>query len=171
MENTPLMQLDLTHAHIGIQVKNLGSATDELNRLFGFTFAEPATPEIHVDVADGSTETLTGSLTVTRQGPPFIEVSEDNPESAVFRTNAGEDISFHHLGFWVDDLQAHIDELVAAGYPIEGAGLNDFGEYRYSYHIVKGLRIELADLRVRDPFEEWGCIGKPDMKALFHPGS
>ncbi|MCQ9368722.1 VOC family protein [Brevibacterium sp. 91QC2O2] len=166
------MKLDLSHAHIGIQVENLDSATQELNRLFGFTFAEPASPDIQVDVPGSSIrEALSGSLTVTRQGPPFIEVSQDDPESKIFRTNPGEQISFHHLGFWVDNLQAHIDELVAAGYPIEGAGLNDFGEYRYSYHIVQGLRIELADLRVRDPFEEWGCIGKPNMKALFHPGS
>lgn len=165
------MQLDLTHAHIGIQAKNLDAATAELNRLFGFTFATPAAPEIEVDVAGGGKEFLTGCLTVTRQGPPFIEVCEDDESSRVFRTNEGEEISFHHLGFWVDDLQAHIQELVDAGYPIEGAGLNDFGEYRYSYHLVKGLRIELADLRVRDPFEQWGCIGEPDMKALFHPGS
>jgi catechol 2,3-dioxygenase-like lactoylglutathione lyase family enzyme len=165
------MQLDLTHAHIGIQVKDFQAATTELTRLFGFTFATPASPEIRVDVGGGPTEALTGNLTVTRQGPPYIELSEDNPESTVFRTNPGEQISFHHLGFWVDDLQDRIDELVAAGYPIEGAGLNDFGEYRYSYHIVQGLRIELADVRVREPFEEWGCIGTPDMKALFHPGS
>lgn len=164
------MEFDLTRAHIGIQVEDLEEATAELNRLFGLEFAEPAEPEIEVDVEGGGKEKATGKLTVTRTGPPYIEVTQNDPGSVIFTTNPGEQISFHHLGFWVDNLQERIAKLVAAGYPIEGAGLNDNGEYRYSYHIIKGLRIELADIRVRDSFEEWGCIGKPDMHALFHPG-
>ena len=163
--------MDLQDTHIGIQVADLDHACEVLGRLFGLTFAEPITDwPIAVRVGVGPEpgapeeeriEHSEGSFTVSRQGPPYLEVTENVAGSQVWHSD-GQPLAFHHLGFWVDDVEHHAQQLVDAGYPIEAGGLDDEGRYRYTYHQVDGLRVEMADARARPAFERWATTGRAD---------
>jgi catechol 2,3-dioxygenase-like lactoylglutathione lyase family enzyme len=151
--------VNLRDAHIGLQVEDLDQACRTLHDLFGLTFAEPITGwPIQVRVGDGIEESE-GSFTVSRQGPPFVEVTQNVEGSQVWHSG-GRPIAFHHLGFWVADVEAEAQRLVDAGHPVEAGGLNDQGRYRYTYHDVHGLRVEMADAGARAAFERWATTGR-----------
>ena len=153
--------MDLRDAHIGIQVEDLAEACALLTELFGLTFAEPISDwPIKVQVGD-DIEHSQGTFTVSRQGPPFLEVTQNVAGSQVWHSD-GRPITFHHLGFWVDDVEGASERLAAAGYPIQAGGLDASGRYRYTYHDVNGLRVEMADARARAPFERWATSGRAD---------
>jgi catechol 2,3-dioxygenase-like lactoylglutathione lyase family enzyme len=153
--------MDLRDAHLGIQVENLERACALLTELFGLTFAEPITGwPIHVRVGD-EVEHSEGRFTVSRQGPPYLEVTENVEGSQVWHSD-GRPLAFHHLGFWVDDVAASSDTLVAAGYPVQAGGLDEQGRYRYTYHEVEGLRVEMAGASARPAFERWAVTGVAD---------
>jgi catechol 2,3-dioxygenase-like lactoylglutathione lyase family enzyme len=153
--------MDMKDAHIGIQVTDLGQACTTLTELLGLTFAEPIQNwPVAVRIGD-TTEHSEGHFTVSRQGPPYLEVTENVANSKIWHSS-GSPISFHHLGFWVEDVGAASDALAAAGYPMEAGGLNEAGGYRYAYHLVNGLRIEVADADARPTFERWATTGQAD---------
>jgi catechol 2,3-dioxygenase-like lactoylglutathione lyase family enzyme len=150
--------MDLQDAHLGIQVHDLTAACGLLTELFGLTFAEPISGwPIRVRVGE-EIEHSKGTFTVSRQGPPFLEVTENVAGSQVWHSD-GRSMAFHHVGFWVDDVHAASQRLTAAGYPVQAGGLDASGGYRYTYHDVNGLRVEMADARARTAFERWATTG------------
>ena len=151
--------MDLQDAHLGLQVESLEQACTLLNRLFGLTFAEPITGWPIAVRVDDEIEESEGRFTVSRQGPPYVEVTENVPGSKVWHSD-GRPMTFHHLGFWVDDVEAASRQLVEAGYPVQAGGLNERGGYRYTYHEVEGLRVEMADAAARPAFERWAVTGE-----------
>ena len=163
--------MDLQDAHIGIQVQDLTEACALLTEMFGLTFAEPISGwPIKVRVGD-DVEHSEGTFTVSRQGPPYLEVTENVAGSQVWHTD-GRPLAFHHLRFWVDDVHGASERLAAAGYPVDAGGLDASGRYRYTYHDVNGLRVEMADARARAAFERWATSGQADgVSADFEPSS
>ena len=76
--------MDLRDAHLGLQVGNLERACAALSELFGLTFAEPITGwPIAVQVGD-EIEESEGRFTVSRQGPPYLEVTENVAGSKIW---------------------------------------------------------------------------------------
>ena len=163
--------MDMKDAHIGIQVQNLDDACAVLGKVLGLTFAEPINDwPVAVQIGD-DVEHSSGHFTVSRQGPPFVEVTENSAGSKIWHSG-GAPMAFHHLGFWVDDVAAASDALASAGYPMEAGGLNQSGGYRYAYHLLDGLRIEVADAGSRPAFERWAVTGQADGVAQeFNPAS
>lgn len=151
----------LQDAHLGIQVENLEQACALLGDLFGLTFAEPITGWPIAVRVDDEIEESEGRFTVSRQGPPYLEVTENVPGSKVWHSE-GQPMVFHHLGFWVDDVAAASDRLAEAGYPVQAGGLDENGRYRYTYHDVAGLRVEMAAAAARPAFERWAVTGEAD---------
>jgi catechol 2,3-dioxygenase-like lactoylglutathione lyase family enzyme len=162
--------MDLRDAHLGIQVENLDRACTLLSELFGLTFAEPITSwPISVRVGD-EIEESEGRFTVSRQGPPYLEVTENVAGSRVWHSD-GQPMAFHHLGFWVDDVEAESTRLAEAGYPAQAGGLDEQGRYRYTYHEVEGLRVEMAGASARAAFERWAVTGVAEgASAAFERG-
>jgi len=162
--------MDLRDAHLGIQVENLDRACTLLTELFGLTFAEPITGwPVAVRVGD-EVEESEGRFTVSRQGPPYVEVTENVAGSKVWHSD-GRPMAFHHLGFWVDDVEAESTRLAAAGYPAQAGGLDEEGRYRYTYHEVEGLRVEMAGAGARAAFEHWAQTGVAEgASAAFERG-
>ena len=150
--------MTMRDAHIGVQVPDLDAAMTLLSDTLGITFAEPVTSTVRVRVGEQVEET-TGRFTVSRQGPPFMEVTEDVAGSKVW-TSDGSPVSFHHLGFWVDDVPAAAARLAQAGYPAEASGLNDADGVRYSYHRLGSLRVEVCAADARAEFERWATTGQ-----------
>lgn len=164
--------MDLRDAHLGLQVEDLDQACRVLNELFGLTFAEPISGwPIHVRLDDGDeVEHSEGRFTVSRQGPPYVEVTENVAGSKVWHSD-GQPMAFHHLGFWVDDVEGESARLTAAGYPPHAGGLDEQGRYRYTYHQVEGLRVEMAGASARPAFERWAVTGVADgASAAFERG-
>lgn len=151
--------MDMKDAHIGLQVPALEVGLRELTALLGLEFAEPLELPVTVQVGE-EIERSTGRFTVSRSGPPHVEVTENVPGSAIWTTD-DDSVAFHHLGFWVDDVEAAAGRFAAAGYPVEAAGLTEDGRYRYAYHRVGGLRIELCAVAAREAFERWAGTGSP----------
>ena len=152
--------MDMRDAHLGIQVDNLTEACTLLTQLLGLTFADPIQWPIKVRVGD-EIEESEGRFTVSRQGPPYLEVTENVEGSKVWHSN-GHALAFHHVGFWVDDVEAASATLADAGYPVEAGGLNERGGYRYTYHDVGGLRVEVCNAGARAGFERWATTGRAD---------
>jgi catechol 2,3-dioxygenase-like lactoylglutathione lyase family enzyme len=152
--------MDMRDAHIGIQVDNLTDACALLERLLGLTFAEPISWPIRVRVGD-EIEHSVGRFTVSRQGPPYLEVTENVEGSKVWHSD-GQALAFHHIGFWVQDVEAASQVLAEAGFPVEAGGLNESDNYRYTYHNVGGLRVEVCDAGARAAFERWATTGRAE---------
>ncbi|NJC69230.1 VOC family protein [Planosporangium thailandense] len=149
--------MDMRDVHIGIQVPDLDHALSELNALLGLDFADPLELPVTVQVG-GEIERCTGRFTLSRSGPPYLEVTENVPGSRIW-TTPGEDMAVHHVGFWVDDVAHAAARFTEAGYPVEAAGLTEDGRYRYTYHRLGDLRIELCAAAARDAFERWARTG------------
>ncbi len=170
--------MDMKDAHIGIQVADLEQACGLLNSVLGLTFADPILgwpvrvklgAGTDTDNAAGSIEESVARFTVSRQGPPFLEVSENSAGSRIWHSS-GQDIAFHHVGFWVSDVEAASQALKEAGYPMEAAGLNEHDGYRYAYHLIGGLRVEVCDANARPAFERWATAGRAEGVAdEFNP--
>ncbi|MFC5745296.1 VOC family protein [Actinomadura rugatobispora] len=68
----------------------------------------------------------------------------------------------HHVGFWVDDLEASMAALDALGFPSEAAGAGDDGsvcEFSYHFNRHSGIWIEIVDVASRPALERWA---RPD---------
>jgi catechol 2,3-dioxygenase-like lactoylglutathione lyase family enzyme len=167
--NRKVDRMNMQDAHIGIQVDNLTDGCTLLTRLFGLSFADPIAWPIRVRVGE-EIEESEGRFTVSRQGPPYLEVTENVEGSRVWHSN-GRAIAFHHIGFWVDDVEAASAALAEAGHPIEAGGLNEDGGYRYAYHDVGGLRVEVCAADARAPFERWATSGRADGVAAEFAGT
>ena len=59
----------------------------------------------------------------------------------------------------MDDVEAESARLTEAGYPVQAGGLDEQGRYRYTYHEVEGLRVEMAGASARPAFERWAVTG------------
>jgi hypothetical protein len=72
----------------------------------------------------------------------------------------------HHVGRWVSDLAAASRALVAAGLPLEAAGVDASGRSPaiFAFHRgAHGLRIELVDRAMQPGFEAWLAGGKLEL--------
>src|SRR4051794_29915360 len=82
--------MDMKDAHIGIQVADLTRACELLNRLLGLTFAEPIRGwPIQVRIGE-EIEHSEGRFTVSRQGPPYLEVTENRAGSKIWHSDGRE---------------------------------------------------------------------------------
>jgi hypothetical protein len=66
---------------------------------------------------------------------------------------------FHHLSYWVDDLDLATAKLIAAGFATEITGYGFDGSANYRYFLGPGsIRIELGLERNRGAFDAWANV-------------
>jgi len=149
--------------HIGLQAENLSQACNLLSAALGISWAEPVGGwPVQVRMAGrDELEESEGRFTLSRQGPPYLELGQNVPGSPIWHSD-GQPISVHHLGFWVEDVEAASARLSEAGFPFEAGGLAADGQLRYAYHQVGGMRIEVCERSARDAFDRWGRTGDPN---------
>ncbi len=78
----------------------------------------------------------------------------------------------HHLAYWVDDVEAESRHLVERGFSVEltappGDVLRGFGYLRSP----GGLRIELEDIRRKEPIARWFTTGVLELGDAAPPAS
>lgn len=141
----PLRATDLFHT--GVVVNDLESSIDRLSAVAGYRWTKPLAATTAVRTPQGDTEV------------PFrIVYSLDAPHVELIQTVSGTlwvpapHSSIHHLGYFVDDLEATSAELAAAGLELQACGLDVEGSpHMFAYHRGDdGILIELVDRRTMD---------------------
>lgn len=91
-------------------------------------------------------------------GPHHLELIE--PEDDALFT-AGPTMTFHHFGFWSQDLERDVQAAAAAGMPMEVEFIEDAtGRRKVTYHRNEaGLMVELVPESSRPTWEErWASV-------------
>ena len=137
--------------HIGIIVKNMEDGMADVGQRWGVTFPAPSPFTVHVRLADGSERDISSRFVYSRQGPPFLELIEAVP-GTVWEFSEGSQL--HHVGVWVDDLEAEIAELTSDGSSVlEMASLTPEGKIFGVCYINNGshIRLEIVPSAIKPP--------------------
>lgn len=139
--------------HVGYVVSDLEEAMERLTLSAGFSWASTRTlpTTLRTPVGEISTDVR---LTYSVQGPPYLELIEEQPGTVWGREHRG----FHHLGYWSGRFADDIDALTGAGFEFEVGAVDEHGapaRFAYLREPHTGLRIELRDEARRPRMEQW----------------
>jgi hypothetical protein len=143
--------------HVGIRVTDLQSAMDEIGRTHGVTWATLQDRMMEIWLPDRGSVTVRLAVTYSREGPVHLELMESDEAP----WHAGDTPGPHHLGYWVDDVRAETERLVAAGWTVEmAAAPPDAGYGRYTYvRSPQGVLFEPVSSAARPRLEAWWAGG------------
>lgn len=118
--------------HVTMVVEDVETAMAEMARLFGVQWAK----------LQGG-----GLFTYSLQGPPYLELLKRR-EGTIFDT-AG----LHHIGLWVDDMNAEATRLEAEGCVPELVVRDEEGNIKPGcfFRTAAGLRLELVQIGTSGP--------------------
>lgn len=147
---TLLTPLHRVPYHVGIATCDLEQARLQLGALFGVEWSPIRTVE-------GELTTVGAYAGPTRRlhslgGPMRMEVIEGTDES-VWATDRVA--ALHHYAYWSSDVATDVDELVAHGWDVEMATIDDDGRPTVFAYLVKPghIRVELLDDGQRAAYE------------------
>ncbi len=132
--------------HVGIVVRDLDAAAEELTRLLGLDFARPRAESLRLRTAAGPAD-CTFRFTYSRGATgPALELIEATPGSPWWPGEGPAVPEIHHLGFWAPDFPERVAALEAGGAPVEVTVRGGAQPRLFTYHrTVHGPRIELVD--------------------------
>jgi hypothetical protein len=137
--------------HLGIATCDLERARSQLGELFGVAWTPTRTVE-------GELPTVGAYAGPTRRmhslgGPMRLEVIEGTAESVWATTRVAE---LHHYAYWSADVAADVEVLVALGWRIEMATVDDEGRpTMFSYLVKPGhIRVEFLADSQRPAYED-----------------
>jgi catechol 2,3-dioxygenase-like lactoylglutathione lyase family enzyme len=139
---------------IGILVEDFDAAIDLYGRMFGieewncYHYTPAFLNESHYGDQDGAFEMLLG---MGGQGPQ-VELIQSLSGPSIYQEFIDQGrIGLHHLGVFVDDLDAAISLMVAAGYTVtqtaRGYGVNGDGGFAY-FDTEKDLGVVIEAIEV-----------------------
>jgi catechol 2,3-dioxygenase-like lactoylglutathione lyase family enzyme len=133
--------------HTGLVVPDVEAAAERLSLAAGYEWTKPIEATLSVTTADSDIE-VPFAFVYSIQAP-HLELIQEVPGS-IWTAAPGN--AAHHLGYWVDDLDAAATELEAAGYELEARPAGDrLSQFAY-YLDSSGARIEIVD---RALFPDW----------------
>jgi Glyoxalase/Bleomycin resistance protein/Dioxygenase superfamily len=149
----PLLRLPY---HLGIATSDLERARDQLGALLGVDWSPVRTVEGHLTTVGayaGPTRRL-HSL----GGPIRMELIEGTPAS-VWATS--EVAALHHYAYYSADVAADVAVLVARGWEVEMATVDEQGRPTVFAYLVKPghIRVELVDRSLHPEYE--AVVGVP----------
>jgi catechol 2,3-dioxygenase-like lactoylglutathione lyase family enzyme len=135
--------------HLGIIVPDIERGMEEIASRFEVTFPAHMPAQIRARVKGVEME-LSSRFVYSRQGPPYLELIQAVP-GTVWDVPAGTS-RIHHIGIFVDDLEAEVQRLTNAGYELELAALGPDGRPGAISYINTdlGVRQELVSMAARD---------------------
>lgn len=139
--------------HFGYVVPELAEAMERLTASAGLRWAAARTRPTLLRTPAGEISTHV-YLTYSMQGPPYLELIEEQPGTIWGREHAG----FHHMGYWSGRFTDDIDTLTNAGFEFEAGAVDEHGaltRFAYLREPHTGLRIELRDEARRPQMEQW----------------
>ena len=129
--------------HVGIIVPDIDEGMAEIAQRFGASWPRPpGSASIRVRTKAGI-QVMNSRFAYTAEGPPYIELIEAVPGTV---WEAGEGSRLHHLGAFVDDLDAEIERLTAEGADLEMESVDEDGQRILAVTYINsdlGVRLEL----------------------------
>lgn len=145
--------------HTGIRVPDLDRAMDELGDQLGVTWAEARdlsaqavwTPQ------DGLRE-VGLRFVYSCEGPQHVELLQGEPGTV---WHGADDPGVHHVGIWVDDIEAETERCLSAGWQVAAAAAAPEDGYGVFVYVVppSGPIIELVSSVIEPGFEAWWAAG------------
>lgn len=133
--------------HTGIVVADMAAAARRLTAAAGYTWTKPVEAAMPITTDDGDHEVPFAFVYSIEA--PHLEVVQEVPGTI---WTAGPTGAAHHLGYWVDDVAAAAEDLMAAGYRLEARPSGD-ELHTFAYLLDPlGVRIEIVD---RATFPDW----------------
>lgn len=144
--------------HIGIRVADVEVTTAELTRTQGLTWASVQDRAMAVWLPNEGHVTMQLVLTYSVDGPVHLEVMS-GPRGSIW--DGRENPGVHHLGYWVDDVGAETERLIAQGGTLElAAAAPEDGYGRFTYvRSPGGVLVEPVASASRERFERWWAGG------------
>jgi catechol 2,3-dioxygenase-like lactoylglutathione lyase family enzyme len=144
---------------VGIFAHDLERSVADLARQLGLTFRDLLTARVdHIEDPDPGA--LEFRYTMSFEGPPYIEVIEAVEGSGLHDPALPDGL--HHLGVWVDDLEAHHARLTTQGvraearaYLEEPDGTRRLMTWFNDPRDLQGIRFEFLPSEFRPIVEEW----------------
>jgi hypothetical protein len=157
---TPLHRIPY---HLGVATCDLERARTHLGELFGLDWSPIRTVE-------GELTTVGAYAGPTRRlhslgGPMRVEVIEGTAES-VWATD--QIAALHHYAYWSADVATDVVELVAMGWEVEMATVDDEGRPTVFAYVVKPghIRVELLDDGQRAAYERVVGVAVPSDASI-----
>ena len=139
--------------HLALVAADLERGMEEVGEVYGVTWTTPRHLELDVRAA-GQVTSVPLSVVYSKQGPLFLELLEAVPGTVWAAT---PDSQLHHIGVYVDDVQAEIERLEGLGHAIEAAGVGPDGRaggWAYTASPM-AIRVEILDVQGREATGRW----------------
>lgn len=142
--------------HIGVLVPELYEAIERFSDVLGVNFADPVRQDTEYFEDGGARKPLSLHLTYSTDGPPYYELIEAQGDGLYGLDKHGEGL--HHVGVWEADCEAKREELEGKGMTEEGVIYRPDGSIIVTFFEpgeLGGVRLELADLGLKEGHEDW----------------
>ena len=144
--------------HVGVRVRDLDAAMDDLGAGLGITWAPVVEREQPLWTPEDGAYSVTLRFTYSCEGPQHVELLQGPPGSPWY----GADLpGVHHHGIWVEDVAAETERLVAAGWTLELAGRSPEDGYGSMTYVrsPSGFLLEPVSAAARPRMERWWAGG------------
>ena len=139
--------------HLALVAADLQRGMEEVGEVYGVTWTTPRHFELDVRTA-GAVARVPLSVVYSQQGPLFLELVEAVP-GTVWAATPGSQL--HHIGVYVEDVEAEIERLEGLGHAVEAAGVGADGRaggWAYTQSPM-AVRVEILDVQGREATGRW----------------
>ncbi len=144
--------------HTGYLVEDVDEAVERLGRIGITRWTPPKPHQLPIMVGD-ERQTARFRYSYSADGPHHIELIQ--PVGSTDYLVATGPMTFHHLGFWVDDLAAAVRESPDWGLSLECRYLNEDDSLKVTYHVDEaGLRYEMVPMSHKPVMEERWALAR-----------
>ncbi len=141
--------------HSGYLVRDLAAEMAAMSNALNIRWAKPYVYEaLTIWTPDRGAHQIRLEVAYSADGPQHIEI-QTGPAGSVYDP---ERHSAHHIGLWVENVEAAALPMLAQGWsPVVSALSPDqgFGTFVYLQPPREGMLVELVNLSARPRFERW----------------
>ena len=143
--------------HVGVRVADLDAAMQQLGPALGVRWAEPRDRDDQpVWTPGGGLERVPLRFCYSVEGPMHIELLESSGGSV---WDAGDAPGTHHIGVWVDDVDAESERLISLGWSLEACRSDPGADGTHGIFAYlqppTGLLVEVVSREIQPVFEAW----------------
>lgn len=150
--------IDMREAfHVGVRVVDLDAAMGQLGAALGVRWATPMVRDAQpVWTPEHGLEAVPLRFCYSVEGPMHIELLEGARGSF---WDAGDTPGTHHVGVWVDDVDAEAGRLVSLGWSLEACRSDPDADGTHGIFAYlqppTGLLVEVVSREIQPFFEAW----------------